>query len=267
MDANTTLEIIENNCSYKMEKAYFLSHNGLGDNISNIGAVNFLLKYYNTIYFLCKDIYQDNVRLLFDSKFVIVIPFNSHNEWNDCASIISNRDSCDCFVSGCHTGYLQSHITHPEVLKYVKNTDYTVAYNHLYQFYNDIGLDLSIYVNYFDIPSNNISRQYYNDISNYKIIFLHTKGSNRSINLVDIIDLYKDNDEYIIICANENVYNVNNSKYEIAEKYVNKKVAYYIDIIKNSNLIYIINSCFSCIVYPLILSKRINPVDYIIYDA
>ena len=40
----------------KQKSAYFLSHNGLGDNITNIGAINFLLNYYETIYFLCKDI-------------------------------------------------------------------------------------------------------------------------------------------------------------------------------------------------------------------
>ena len=48
----------EKNLIEKSEKsAFFLSHNGIGDNITNIGAINFLLQYYNSIYFLCKDIY------------------------------------------------------------------------------------------------------------------------------------------------------------------------------------------------------------------
>ena len=35
---------------------YFLGHLGLGDNITNSSAVNYLLQHYNTIYFFCKDI-------------------------------------------------------------------------------------------------------------------------------------------------------------------------------------------------------------------
>ena len=37
----------------------------------------------------------------------------------------------------------------------------------------------------------------------YKIVFLHTKGSKREINLDNIVQLYN-TDEYIIICANKN---------------------------------------------------------------
>ena len=67
----------EKNLIEKSEKsAFFLSHNGIGDNITNIGAINFLLQYYNSIYFLCKDIYEENVKLLFNNKKLITIPFN-----------------------------------------------------------------------------------------------------------------------------------------------------------------------------------------------
>jgi hypothetical protein len=55
--------------------AYLLSHNGLGDNITMIGAINFLLHYYDNVYFLCKDKNQENVARFFQDKPVIVIPF------------------------------------------------------------------------------------------------------------------------------------------------------------------------------------------------
>ena len=42
----------------KQKSAYFLSHNGLGDNITSIGSIIFLLQYYETIYFLCKNNYE-----------------------------------------------------------------------------------------------------------------------------------------------------------------------------------------------------------------
>lgn len=261
------------NYNYKYKKnAYFLSHNGLGDNITSIGAVNYLLKYYNVIYFLCKDIYQENVKLFFLNKRVIIVPFNSSNEYNDCKRIISNtnENTDDCFIAGVHMSYLKSRITHPDLIKYKKNNVYKINYEHIYKFYNSIDLDTSIYANYFDIESNKVSKKYYDNIKKYDIVFLHTKGSNRSINLKEIIDLYVDNENCIIICANENIYQPSNpkhiDKFIICQNYVNIKVCYYIDIIKNSKYIYVINSCFSCIVYPLVLSERIKPVEYVIFN-
>jgi hypothetical protein len=250
-----------------MRNAYFLSHNGLGDNITNTSAVNFLLKYYDTIYFLCRDIYQDNINLMFLNKSVILVLFDLNNEYDDCKRIISNVHTDDIFISGIHKNYFKSRITHPELLKYQKNNLYSLEYSHIYDFYNDIGLDTKIYVENFNLEGNQISLEYYNDIKNYNIVFLHTKGSNRSINLSNIIDLYKNKDDYLIVCANENVYDKDiSNKYDIANKYVNIKIMYYIDIIKNSKIIHVIDSCFSCIIYPLILSKQIIPDEYKIYN-
>ena len=50
---------------------YFLSHLGLGDNITNIPAVNFLLEHYKNVYFICQHKHHDNVKLLFLNKPVI----------------------------------------------------------------------------------------------------------------------------------------------------------------------------------------------------
>jgi hypothetical protein len=251
------------------KNAYILSHNGLGDNITNIGAVNFLLNYYNNIYFLCKDIYLENVKLFFKNPRVILIPIEPTNEFENCKNVILNTkpETDDCFISGmCHTSYLQSRISHPLILNYVKNNKYSLKYNHIYNFYNDIGLDTSIYVDYFKIDSCEFSKQYYLNIQNYNIIFLHTKGSNRSIDLSGIINLYQDKEDHIIVCVNENVYDKNHPKYNIADKYVNIPIAYYIDIIKSANEIHVIDSCFSCVVYPLILSGQIESSRVELYD-
>ena len=166
--------------------------------------------------------------------------------------------------------YLKSRISHPMLINYKKNNIYNLKYDHIYKFYDSINMDTSIYVNYFDIESNEISKKYYNDIKKYDIIFLHTRGSNRSINLNEVINLHIDNEKSIIICANENIYQANNPKHSdkflISQNYVNIKVCHYIDVIKNAKYIYVINSCFACIVYPLVLSLRIKPLEYVIYN-
>ena len=95
-------------------QAYFLSHNGLGDNLFSIGALRFLCNYYNTIHFLCKDINYENVKLFFlNEPKIIVVPFDSTNEFSACKTIIdANYENNDIFICGfVHKGYLKSKIT------------------------------------------------------------------------------------------------------------------------------------------------------------
>lgn len=243
----------------KITTAYFVSHNGLGDNITNSSAVNYLLQYYETIHFLCKDIYVKNIEYLFSNNAVIIVPINSSNIEFDEISHILSKVTDDIFVSGCHKRYIQKRITHPVLLSYKQNDrNYTVNYNHIREFYYDIGLDISIYYEYFNIKSTDISKSYYESIKDYKIIFIHSKASNREVNYDNVYQKYKDNTDYIMICANKNVYNKQHALYEIADRYVNIYVTWYIDIINNAELFYMVDSCFYCIVYPLIMMNRIS---------
>lgn len=248
---------MDNNTA-KLEKAYFVSHNGLGDNITNNGAVNFLLQYYETIHFLCKDIYVKNIEHLFSDSAVIIVPFDSKKEFANIKHILS-KVTDDIFVSGCHKHYVQKRITHPGLLSYKQNDqNYTVKYNHIRSFYYDIGLDISIYYDYFNIKSTDTSNKYYESIKDYKIIFIHSKASNREVNYDNVCQKYKDNIDYIMICANKNMYNKEHAFYEIADRYVNLYVTWYIDIINNAEQFFIIDSCFYCIVYPLMMMNRIS---------
>jgi hypothetical protein len=256
----------------KLKSAYFLSHNGLGDNITNIGAVNFLLNYYESIYFLCKDIYEENVKLLFVGIPVYTVAFSANNEFAECRRILSNvnKQESDIFVSGVHMNYVSSRITHPELLKYNKINKYKIRYSHINDFYSQIGLDTSIYVDYFNMNSSEMSLKCYDEIRDSKIVFVHTKGSNRSIHIDDVLSKYKSTDDYIIISADGiNVYShdTTSPKYEICERFKQMKIADYIDIIKHAEIIHVVNSCFSCIVYPLLLSESIHPIECKIYEA
>jgi len=248
----------------KLNKAYFLCHNGLGDIFTMIGAINFLLNYFEEIYFLCKNNLEENVKLLFQNKPIIIILYEQYNECKDTKRILNNvynsDNSINIFVSGyCHTHHIKSNINHPELLNYkLTNDKYIVNYDHIKSFYNDIGLNTNIYVDYFDIKSSELSKYYYNMIKNYEIIFFHTQSSGRKINLNRIINQYINDNEKIIICANENIYPNNHDFYEIANEFINLKIIYYIDIIKNATEIYCIDSCISCIVLPLDNGKKLN---------
>jgi len=255
--------------SFKLNTAYYLSHNGLGDNITSIGAINFLLKYYNVIYFLCKDIYKKNVELLFLGKPVVIVDFPHNNEFAETKRIISNAyyndNNINIFICGCHRTYINSYITHPELLNRQQDNTWKCDYEFIEKFYTCINLDLSIYYNYFNIPSNEMSINCLKSVEMYKIIFCHTKGSDREINIDKYINKYINDNDYICVCTNKNLYNVSNEKHKIANYYINLPIVHYIDIIKKCERFFIINSCFSCIFYPLSKTKRLKAIEgYII---
>jgi len=243
------------------KSAYILSHNGMGDNITMIGAINFLLLHYNNIYLLCKDKYESNIKLLFNSKNVIIIPFDHRNEKISCKNIIDNvysDDYTDIFICGVHKGYLKSKITNPSILNYSKNNKYNIKWEHIKMFYEDMNLDLSVYYDYFDINSTEKSIALYEQIKDINIIFCHTKSSTKTISLSENVKTYINYNKYIIICANENAYNKNHAHFEVANKFINIPVAEYIDVIKNACEIFIIDSCFSCIVHPLSIANKLS---------
>jgi len=254
----------------KQSEAYLISHLGLGDNIINIGAVNFLLYYYETIYVLCKKTYIDNVKLLFEGvEYGKVIPFYTEIEFDTNLNNIITNPNADIFISGdCNLEKnMKSKITHPQLKKYKPYNLVKSKYTTLNNFYKEIGLDILICLHYFNINSSEKSIDYYNEIKNYKIIFIHSKSSIEEINFDKTINLYKNNEEYIMICANKNVYSIDNSKYNIAERYINLPIAYYIDIIKKSDIIHVIDSCFCCIVYPLNIMQKLKTNKVFIYGC
>jgi hypothetical protein len=247
--------------------AYLLSHNGLGDNITMIGAINCLLKYYENIYFLCKDTNKENIAAFFPDKPVIVIPFAESDEFTQPAQIIeqaTTNPTNDIFVCGFAHKHIARYrrINNPKFLEYKpneKNYQIKPKWQHIQDFYHNIHMDLSIYYEYFDIPSTDTEFKK----THTKIIFIHTKSSKGEITInLDIDQLLNT----IMICANKNMYPETHPNYKLADKYVDAPITSYTDVIKNANEIHIVDSCFSCIVYPLEQTNRLKATKIVIYD-
>ena len=259
--------------------AYLLSHNGLGDNLYMIGSVRFLLQYYKNIYFLCKDKYYNTVKLFYkNNDNVIIIPIDSKNEILSCTNILNESvyKKNDVLISGFfHKRYLKSKITNlkllhrnPEKSKYKIDYDTLTSSNYRFieDFYLDINLDLNIFFDYFKLPSTLESKKYYNKLLNYdKIIFIHSKASNKRLNFSNLFNKNVNKENTIMICADHNIYtstkNLNEKqkeKFDICNDMVNIPLIYYIDIITNSDEIYIIDSCFTGIVLPLLKTQKLK---------
>lgn len=246
---------------------FLVSHNGLGDNIYMIGALHFLLTFYDNIYFLCKEKFYDNVKLFFiNMPNIICVPFDDSNENLNIQIIIKkNYNDNDILICGCHKQYLTSKITNKEFINYKidDNKNYNIDFDTLTQntysfienFYKDINLNLTIFYDYFILPPSINSEKLYNTIKKYNIVFIHTESStNQFLNISNLIKKYIYDEKTILICSDKNLYNFDSScdiiktKYNISNNFVSCKIVDYIDTIKQSNEIYIIDSCFTGIV-------------------
>lgn len=248
---------------------YLLGHNGLGDNITMIGALRYLVTIYDKVYFICKEQFQKNVDDLLDCSSVITVPIKGFQEKRECKEILDALPpSVDVLISGaCHRWYYASRISNQILLNYKQSThNFKCDFHFIREFYHDIHLDLSIYYDWFHIPSSPSSLKLYETIQHKKIIFLHTKASNCEVTLGSIIEKYISDEGYFIVCANKNVYDPSSENGVIAASYVNLVIRDYIDIIKHANQLHVVNSCFSCIVHILVNSGKVTPEQFKIYD-
>lgn len=264
-------------------KAYLVSHNGLGDNMFMIGALRFLITIYDDVLFLCKNKYYENVKLFFlDCPTLICIPFDETKEHQEIYDIIYPNYldiNADIFICGyIHKMNLSSKITNPLLFQHLsiekKEQNYTIEYDTLTSqnydfiegFYKDIGLNLSYFYDSFDIPSTQESLQLYKMIQPYSIIFIQkTCSDGRSIDISKLIEKYRYDNNTILICNDENLYeNISNKtpeiqvKYELCKCFICNKIVYYKDIILHANEIYIIDSCFIGIILPYLKTNRLN---------
>jgi len=261
-----------------MINAVFLSHNGLGDNLYSIGALRFLLQFYDKIFFLCKQKYYENVKLFFASEHrIICVPFDETNERNEVIRIVMNNyNGNDVFICGNHVKYLQSKVTNPAILQYkCDNKGYDLnydtiddnSYSFIRRFYTDIKLDLSIFYEYFHLDSTAKSVELYESVKHFKrIIFLQTASSdNKRLNIENLKAMYLNDDDTILISNNENLYedtdrdrDRDREKHKLCQPFVMNMIAHYVDLIQNCSEIYIIDSCFTGIVLPLVKTNRLK---------
>lgn len=260
----------------KPNSAYFLSHNGLGDLLISTSAVRFLLNFYETVNFICKSWHYKQLSLILsDEPRIILISLEMNTRKEESRNIVNTLSIAysnnDVFTCGHYNTIMYSKITNESILSYKPDNNlYTVDYDtinsyntgFISEFYNTINLDLRIYYDYFKIPSTIQSRELYDLVKNYKrVIFTQIKcSSGERLNIDGVKSKYMNDDDAIILCNDENLYDevTNPTKYNICQRFVKNNVAWYIDTIMNCNEIYIIDSCFVAIVLPLVKTNRLK---------
>ena len=106
---------------------------------------------------------------------------------------------------------LSNNINNSEYLKYIKlhkcKYIYPSPYYHLIkEFYSDINVDLSVYYEYFHIPSTERSLSLFKSISKYNIVFIHFVSSCGQMEIPDNEWTHVYNNDYLIINPDKNQY-------------------------------------------------------------
>jgi hypothetical protein len=266
------IELASNN---KSNDVVFCSHMGLGDVLLNVGIINLLLNFYETVHYFCKQDYVNNISAMFANKPAVhLIPVDE----NDNQCIISNMSTFNFDVTDCIlVGSMKT--VHPSFKSVTRNAQFNeykrqfgtntvqnTLYKHIGYIHSDAGVKWDVCFKYYDVHVPPESMLYYQKIQQYTIMFMHEIASTAStVDFSKIINAFMNLPNYVMICANRNVYSAEHPLHAVAQSFVNLPFMFYYDTIRNATDIHVIDSCFSCIPFILRSMNAISPRTFMIY--
>tara|TARA_Y100000996_G_scaffold415393_1_gene409794 strand:+ start:3589 stop:4740 length:1152 start_codon:yes stop_codon:yes gene_type:complete len=236
---------------YKPKKAFVLTHLGLGDNITSIGAVRYLSTCYDKVLVVCKEHNKKNMELFYsDDETIQIYPVVNDEyisprfgfSYEKFKEITKNMD---LYMAGSHC-----------------LTKKSESYTDLpFNFYRDMGINDKYFREYFHINIPQESKSLFNklnEVGNYT--FIHNSASTGEVFKIEKMEkqlgFNKNNTLVVNPCIN--MYNKNDPFYLLAERLIKHPLSFYIDIIINANKVIMVDSSFFCMAINLpLISKEI----------
>ncbi len=227
---------------YTQKKAFVLSHLGLGDMINMIGAVRYLSMCYDEIKVVCKRMYVENVKLFYQDDPSIQL-YVVTNDYEISVPYGCNQDYYDRVTQGYDVYRCGYHSRSP-----IQQVPLS--------FYDDFQMKRHIRTDYFYLSNISEATQLLQNVlnitSNY--ILIHQSASNQNVDFLKRYNINLD-DERLVINPNQNLYPVGHQYYDICQRLLNCPVVMFVEIMKNAQELYLIDSCFFCLALYLDLSK------------
>jgi hypothetical protein len=268
-------KFIESVSTQKATDVVFCSHLGLGDVLLNVGIINLLLNFYETVHYFCKREYVCNISTMFANKPAVrLVPVNEFENQSIISKLTSfNFNTTDCILAGMMKQIhpvLKTRIKNEHFNEYVQRFGTTAVqktlYAHIGYIHSDAGVKWDVCLKYYDVHVPEESRTHYQTIQQYTIVFMHEIASTAStFDFSKIIDRYVHLPNYVIICANRNVYPAAHPMHAVAQPFVNLPFMFYYDSIRNATDIHVVDSCFSCIPFILKSMNAISPKTFMVY--
>ena len=233
---------------YNKKKAFLYTHQGLGDIINCIGMIRYLSTLYDSVTIVCKKVYHDNIKMLFENDKSINFYLYEKNFENtrfafNIDTLLSIKNEYEVFLCG---QYCLPEDKPVEILPF--------------SFYEHIGLSPIIYRTYSYIPRIIESKQLYNSVININKNYIVTHETSSNGKLFDFVESCSDVniDEILIINVNRNIYENGHKFYNIAQQCVMKPLLYYVDLIENSLMNLFSDSCMFCLALQLNIKTKLN---------
>ena len=214
---------------YALKKAFFISHTGMGDIINQIGAIRYYSLIYDELVIFVKDSYMKNVQLFIGND--PNIKYASESQVNmyhyEQLKELARINGADLLAAGQWKANYNAQIGIP------------------LSFYTDLGLDHSVYRDYFYIPEYPEQKQLLDIIlgQTKRIAFIHMNASNRKITYERTF-----NDDIFYCDPCESRYEVGHKFYELSKAVLGHPIIMYKSIIEAAEEIYVIDSSFSCFI-------------------
>lgn len=189
-----------------MTEVLLLSNLGLGDNIFNISAINYLSEKYKVSVIVKKHNYEI-FKNFFTDKNIDFFIVEGDNEVNKLFGnkLLTNYNNKKILRAACHK--INSNLaTFP------------------FCFYDDINIPREILKTHFKVRNTDKAISLHAVINSLKYVFICNETSGGKIFDIDIVlNQFKINKhETLIVCSNENIYDKHDKFYQIAEKFVYK---------------------------------------------
>ena len=201
---------------YKPLKACILTHLGVGDHLTAIGAIRYFSTCYDELYVISKRKYHLNLELFFsDDDSIKIVPVEDDMEAH---KYIRTLDM-PVLKCGLHCGR-----TNFDDLPFC--------------FYDDLGLDKEVFWQYFNIPTTNKATALFESVKDVPYVFIHNTASNGKV--------FDGKRDELMINPNENMYTRGDAFYELAESFVGEYIIHYKLLIENADMNIMTDSSFMC---------------------
>lgn len=245
---NLTNSELKEQKGYSPKTAFVLSHLGLGDNITFIGAVRYLSTCYDKVIVVCKEKNLNNMKLFYnDDPDIILYPVKNDR-------FISPKYGCLINIFKEKTKDFQLYLSGRHLLdKKPHPHSNSIPFN----FYIDCNIDYKYFWEYFHIAECKESKELFDKL-NTDYIFVHNISSTGEVFPVNYIEksFNIDKNNVLIINPNQNQYDTKHKFYNIAQKFINLPLICYVDTIINAMKVFLTDSSFMCLSLNLTIKTK-----------
>jgi mannose-6-phosphate isomerase-like protein (cupin superfamily) len=233
-DSQSTVSDTTLQCPCTIPNGLFLGHLGLGDQILLAPAMKAIASKCNTLYVICKDIYESALRtILASAENIVLVPIPNITDFAaEVQAINAAIGTLPAPLTQYFSGNFSSCPNPP--------SDFPL------HFYKDLDLDWTKSKSEFVFPNTPKSQELAALLESIPHIFVHDNSSTKDIDLNDRIR--KENPGRLVINPERNAYRPEEPEYRLAAKFIRTandlNILDYKATIESAAQLHLIGSCF-----------------------